>query len=118
MTKYRKKPVVIEAIQYTGDNATEIANWTKQLSSERYIEDGGDYLLIQTLEGTMKAIPGDFIIKGIKNEFYPCKPDIFEQTYEKVEWEVAVPSINSSSEAEPEFQEVAIAYLNQQRGIE
>lgn len=126
MTKYRKKPVVIEAIQYTGDNATEIANWTKQLSSGRYIEDGGDYLLIQTLEGTMKAIPGDFIIKGIKNEFYPCKPDIFEQTYEKVEEEITALDVVQQSISnlmnikpgerlfEPE-QNMVKEYLNQQR---
>lgn len=126
MAKYRKKPVVVEAIQYTGDNATEISNWTKQLSSERYIEEGPDYLLIQTLEGTMKAIPGDFIIKGVKNEYYPCKPDIFEQTYEKI-WgeitnmDVLQQSISNLMDTKPgerlfePDQNVIKEYLNQQR---
>lgn len=127
MAKYRKKPVVVEAIQYTGDNATEISNWTKQLSSERYIEEGPDYLLIQTLEGTMKAIPGDFIIKGVKNEYYPCKPDIFEQTYEKI-WgeitnmDVLQQSISNLMDTKPgerlfePDQNVIKEYLNQQKG--
>lgn len=80
--RYRKKPVEIEAVQWTGDNATEIAEFTR--TGNRYIEFEGDNCRIQTLEGIMTASKGDFIIKGVKGEFYPCKPDIFEQTYEKV----------------------------------
>ena len=75
--RYRKKPVVIDAIQWTGNNLSEIQVF--------YKPDGilvGDEIYINTLEGTMKASIGDFIIKGIKGEFYPCKPDIFEATYE------------------------------------
>lgn len=89
--KFRKKPVVIEAIQYNGKNGSEIYNW----SNGRVIESpvleptslnpSGAYLQIETLEGTMTAIYADWIIRGVKGEFYPCKPDIFEQTYEKVE---------------------------------
>lgn len=80
--KYRKKPVVIEAVQWTGKNQTEIFAFTKAG------EIGEDFMSsdieIVTLEGTMKASPGDWIIKGVKGEFYPCKPDIFEATYEPV----------------------------------
>lgn len=73
--KYRKKPVVIEAIQWLG-NKEEI----KYFYPECCFDDGVVY--IDTLEGTMKAKYGDYIIKGVSGEFYPCKPDIFEQTYE------------------------------------
>lgn len=81
--KYRKKPVVIEAIQWNGNNETEIANWSK--GSGRYIEFEGDVVRIETLEGIMSANLNDYIIKGVKGEFYPCKPDIFKETYESVE---------------------------------
>ena len=83
MMKYRKKPVEIEAIQWTGNNKTEIAEFTR--SGNRHIEFENDICRIETLEGIMTASKGDFIIKGIKGEFYPCKPDIFEQTYDEVE---------------------------------
>jgi len=79
--RYRKKPVVIEAVQYTGTlmNVVELAAFMKQeiIANEGKLE-------IPTLEGVMTASQGDFIIKGIHGEFYPCKPDIFEQTYEAV----------------------------------
>ena len=77
--KYRKKPVVIEAVQWTGDNEKEVYDFTR---GEYYITRGE--LFIETLEGDMLASVGDFIIKGVKGEFYPCKPDIFEATYEAV----------------------------------
>jgi len=77
--KYRKKPVSIEAIQYDGNNAKEILDFAGT-SNGVCISDGS--LLIKTLEGTMTASVGDFIIKGVNGEFYPCKPDIFEKTYE------------------------------------
>ena len=77
--KYRKKPVVIEAVKWLGDNVTEIAAFTK---SAKFAQDT---VYIETLEGTMQANVGDYIIKGVKGEFYPCKPDIFEQTYEVAE---------------------------------
>ena len=79
--KFRKIPVVIEAIQWTGENWEEITNFINVNPScvERL---GTDYITITTLEGKMRADINDWIIKGIKGEFYPCKPDIFEQTYE------------------------------------
>ncbi len=77
--KYRKKPVVIEAIQFTG-NFDEIE---KFVGGDAEFRDGK--LLVATLEGPLWASPYDWIIKGIKGEFYPCKPDIFEATYELVE---------------------------------
>jgi len=82
---YRKKPVIIEAIQLK-----DLDTFTLMLIQEFVglandkvlaVSDG---VLINTLEGTMKASIGDFIIKGVQGEFYPCKPDIFEKTYEKV----------------------------------
>jgi hypothetical protein len=76
--KYRKKPVEIDAIQWTGDNNIEIFKFCNM----SYIND--QELRIQTLEGSMIASVGDYIIKGVKGEFYPCKPDIFKLTYEKV----------------------------------
>lgn len=75
--KFRKKPVVIEAIQWTGQNEGELANFMRQPAVSQ-----GKGLLIDTLEGEMRADPGDWIIRGVKGEFYPCKPDIFAATYE------------------------------------
>lgn len=87
MAKYRKKPVVIEAVQYDGNfrcldifSINDVGNF--KLGKE---EDGSAYLLIPTLEGDMKCSKGDYVIKGIKGEYYPCKSDVFEQTYELVE---------------------------------
>lgn len=89
MAKYRKKPVVVEAVQVSRKffgNSLEFLGTTNvgEYNSGEFPEDGC-YIEIPTLEGTMKACEGDWIIKGIKGEFYPCKPDIFEATYEKVE---------------------------------
>lgn len=78
--RYRKKPVVIAAIQWAGDNYDTILNFA---DSQVFI--GSDGLFVRTLEGNMKASVGDYIIKGVKGEFYACKPDVFELTYEKVE---------------------------------
>lgn len=84
--KYRKKSVVIEAIQidYLANGLKEIENFLGQEPKLR--ENKGDiFVVIETLEGEMKISPNDYLIKGINGEFYPCKPDIFEKTYEKVE---------------------------------
>jgi hypothetical protein len=83
--KFRKKPVVIEAMRWEGDNDSwdDIESFTKCAARLNYEKCGE--IFINTLEGTMTACVGDWIIKGVKGEFYPCKPDIFEATYEKVE---------------------------------
>ncbi|WP_286713792.1 hypothetical protein [Acinetobacter sp. UBA2581] len=89
--KYRKKPVVIDAIQWDGKNAEEVFSFTgnkaKFYEWHQYNESGIDKHIIQinTLEGVMSANVGDYIIKGVQGEFYPCKPDIFEATYEVAE---------------------------------
>ena len=80
--KYRKKPVVIEAIQWTGNNHIEVAEF--MFGANVYINNPKGYVEIEALEGKMYAEVNDYIIKGVKGEFYPCKPDIFEQTYEEV----------------------------------
>ena len=83
--RYRKKPVVIEAIQFQDDSATLVAiNETLGLDPVRVSYDQGwPQIVIGTLEGEMRAEVGDYIIKGVKGEFYPCKPDIFAATYER-----------------------------------
>lgn len=91
--KYRKKPIVVEAFKWTGGpDQTEDPEWVVEK-----IKDGTVYfssmdgyacvLCIKTLEGTMTAIPGDYIIKGLRGELYPCKPDIFDASYESAETE-------------------------------
>lgn len=82
--KYRKKPVVIDAVQWSGNNLNEILDFMKDKQPNYYEDDEKKLLTIQTLEGNMIASVGDYIIKGVQGEFYPCKPDIFEQTYETV----------------------------------
>lgn len=75
--QYRKKPVVIEAVQYTGDNGADIGLFVGYADRNE-----NNQFVISTLEGKMLADVGDYIIKGVQGEFYPCKPDIFEMTYE------------------------------------
>lgn len=88
--QYRKKPVVIEAFRWTGGpDQTEDPEWIIDLiraNKVRFEREGTPEvsMLIETLEGTMRADQGDFVIKGVKGEVYPCKPDIFEATYEAV----------------------------------
>ena len=97
MARYRKKPVVIEAVQLTWPTWGEVCSfidlpWGDDGVHGVYTKDGvitDDWkdrigLTIPTLEGNMLAVENDYIIKGVNGEFYPCKPDIFEKTYEKV----------------------------------
>ena len=80
--KYQKKPIIVEAVKNDGNNIVEILQFTKgKCSTRAYGPDGFEYL-VDTLEGTMTANVGDYIIKGVKGEFYPCKPDVFEATYD------------------------------------
>ena len=81
--KYRKKPVVIEAMQYNAEDPMDVLTWLTKNGEDVRVSAVSIY--ISTLEGEMTASDGDFIIKGVQGEFYPCKPDIFEATYEKVE---------------------------------
>ena len=78
--KFRKKPVVIDAVQWTDATRLDVMEF---VGSGALV--GGDVLVIDTLEGQMTAQKGDWIIKGVQGEFYPCKPDIFAETYEAVE---------------------------------
>jgi len=93
--KFRKKPVVIEAVKWTGENLFDVISFMGQkpdlrcdIASDRWDDYRAivkrDGLIIKTLEGQHLASIGDWIIKGVQGEFYPCKPDIFEATYESV----------------------------------
>lgn len=84
--RYRKKPVEIEAYQYNGDGfeALEWASQVSQSDKTKLVIIVGEGLFIETLEGRMHVSNQDFIICGVDGEFYPCKPDIFEKTYERV----------------------------------
>lgn len=86
MAQYRKKPVVVEAVQWTGENLPELEQFMQSSKREYFVEYRAwkNTLHIRTLEGIMAASPGDYIIKGVNGEFYPCKPDIFAKTYEEV----------------------------------
>ena len=85
--KYRKKPVEIEAIQLTKENTCEVLTFCNRSGDIIASNDDGT-VSIKTLEGTMVANIGDYVIKGVAGEFYPCKPDIFEATYEPVDAEM------------------------------
>ena len=80
--QYIKKPVIIEAVQLTDKNHSEIIQWLSSYDVEAYTLNSSE-LYVKTLEGDMKANIGDYIIKGIKNEFYPCREDIFKMTYDE-----------------------------------
>ena len=93
--RFRKKPVEIEAMQFDGapSTATPIIDWAlaNDVTIGYHCPDGdacrrdSHVLLVSTLEGSMSALPGDWIIRGVQGEFYPCKPDIFAATYEPVD---------------------------------
>ena len=85
MPYYRKKPIVIQAYQFDGKNHMDICRWAATLGSRRELSFHDGVIDIPTLEGVMTASAGDWIICGVENELYPCKPDIFAATYEPVE---------------------------------
>ena len=103
MPRFRKKPIVIEAVHYDehasrfgwGQAITDAHPWLEEAYDNEILDNIGHkapdgkitdhHLRITTLEGTMRADPGDWIIRGVKGELYPCKPDIFEATYEIAE---------------------------------
>ncbi len=81
--KYRKLPVEVDAMAFTGDNADEVLAWIGDCDPHAHawkVSERG--IVISTLEGEMRADPADWIIRGLRGEFYPCKPDIFDATYE------------------------------------
>lgn len=87
MKRYRKKPVEVEAVQFK-DDADVLCELSAFIDNQDlrvdYADPENPVLKIETLEGVMKASVGDYIIKGVNGEFYPCKPDIFHKTYEEV----------------------------------
>lgn len=87
--QFQKKPVVIQAVQVTGtpDNTRELIDWAKGSTTPIFLDDRPHYgkcISVNTTEGALWADKGDWIIKGVKGEFYPCKPDVFEATYTEV----------------------------------
>ncbi len=86
MPQFRKKPVIITAMQFPAmfdiDARRALEDWIAGYEASKHFTYSGDKLMIHTLEGIMTADIGDWIIRGVKGEFYPCKPDIFEATYD------------------------------------
>ena len=100
MNKYRKKPVVIEAIQYQPhDNCGQVNEFMGEaFDTDQCDNELEERMAIETLEGTMWASPGDWIIKGVQGEFYPCKPDIFAATYEIIADATSTPPTGAEDE--------------------
>jgi hypothetical protein len=82
--KYRKKPVIINAFEWLGQEDT-YPEWIQEAFKNQIVATDKSGFYIETLEGTMRAKHGDFIIQGVNGEIYPCKPEIFHQTYEKAD---------------------------------
>lgn len=85
--RYRKLPVVVDAVQLTQDNAVELARWCGAEQTFERLDDDNDRwlgLTITTLEGRMVCSPGDYLIRGVEGEFYPCKETVFDTCYEPV----------------------------------
>lgn len=96
--QYRKKPVVVEAFQWTGDETQEHDPvWIVEAIEKGVVEFQNNTGLIKTLEGVMVVSKGDYIIRGVKGELYPCKTDIFQATYE--------PSLRNT---DPEMEEIQV----------
>jgi len=105
--KYIKKPVEIEAIQYNGDNLQECINFLDYANYyTAWNGDGERTLFIKTLEGDMKVSLGDYIIKGVKGEYYPCKPDIFEESYNNADEEKCVKDIRPADIPYDEYMKI------------
>jgi len=119
--KYRKKPIVIDAMQYTGDNHEQIVVWAAFTSGQACfgVSDKNE-IEIETLEGKMTASIGDWLIIGVKGEMYPCKPDIFEATYEPVsEEKPKVCDVIEPDQTKPyPIKEKAIAYQKEGQAAE
>ncbi|WP_208450231.1 hypothetical protein [Burkholderia anthina] len=126
--QYRKKPVVIEAFElpiapYDGstneiheENVWSFIAWAKKVGFTNWTSEGDGYIAIDTLEGKMTASPGDWIIKGVKGEFYPCKPDIFAVTYEAAEQAATAPApAREIAELQAEIERLT-AIVNAPRG--
>jgi hypothetical protein len=84
MPWFRKRPVVVEARELTTNNWDDLKTWINNLGGDAFLGSGDISIGIRTLEGNMRADVGDWIIRGVNGEFYPCKPDIFEKTYEPI----------------------------------
>lgn len=96
--QYQKKPVVVEAFQWTGDETQEHDPvWIVEAIEKGDVTFSEKQMFIRTLEGVMTANKGDYIIRGVKGELYPCKPDIFQQTYD--------PSLRNT---DPEMEEIQV----------
>ena len=124
MPMYVKKPIPIEARQIADENADELAAWSKSDVIRRPVDGSISGLMVYTLEGAMTGKVGDYLIKGVRGEFYFCAKDIFEETYESVKeidpWHIQVESISDlpdgsadvvftiGSEAQKTFLEVGI----------
>ncbi|WP_449278005.1 hypothetical protein [Leucobacter sp. GX24907] len=90
--RYRKKPVEIEAMQFVEGDHVDVMEWIIRNGGDAAIAFHTNHVEITTLEGVMTAQPGDYVIRGVQGEFYPCKPDIFEATYD-----TAVPMVAETS---------------------
>ena len=82
--KFAHKPTVVEALKYTGKNHNDVVAFTQYQARVISVGTNDRFMEIDTLEGFIYADKGDWIIKGVKGEFYPCKPDVFEQSYEEI----------------------------------
>lgn len=80
---YRKKPIVIEAIQYTGDNYQLLKNWIGLENIDYSESPRSNTLVVKTQHGPLEVIPTDWVIKGVQGEYYPCRDDVFKETYEE-----------------------------------
>ena len=90
--KFVKRPIVVNAVKYDGTNGNEIVQYANEMlqfqsytTEECYVDDKTNNLYVQSMEGTMRALVGDYIIQGPFGEFYPCKPDIFDATYSEID---------------------------------
>lgn len=84
MKRYVKKPIAIQAMQLTNESIQDVVDWIHDTDTRAYWA-GESNIVIETLEGDMLAREGDYVIRGVRGEFYPCAQDIFEETYEEVE---------------------------------
>lgn len=105
--KFRKKPVVIDAIQYDGRNGEMLCQWSDGVVVESPVLEpsacnpGGSYVQIKTMEGTMVGNVMDWIIRGVQGEYYPCKPDVFSATYEPAGRQSSSPRSSPARSAPP-----------------
>ena len=114
MKDYQRKPVIVQAVKYEGHNWREIGLWVNEYGYNAYRDDSSDSLIIPTLEGKIRYLIGNYIVKGANDEFYPCASLVFDKTYDEV---TVMPKGSDNYDPEKHPYEDMYKYNGSEKGI-